>query len=233
MRFPPLVAGRFLKRDNRFRVQVEVNGRRTFAHLPNSGRLHELLHPGRQVYLAPQPGAHRKTPYDLMLVDLDGLLVSVDARLPPTLFLEAWRSGRLPWLPFEAAWQVQREPPCGRGRLDLLLQTPQGDRLWIETKSVTWVEEGIAYFPDAPTSRGRRHLACLIQKAQQGDRAVVVFIIQRPDARCFAPHPADPAFPPALQQAHARGVEVYAHRFQVTIEGIEPLDPVPVHLEGP
>jgi len=100
MRFPPLVPGRFLKRDNRFRVQVEVNGRRTFAHLPNSGRLHELLHPGRRVYLAPKPGAHRKTPYDLMLVDLDGLLVSVDARLPPTLFLEAWRGGGFPWLPF-------------------------------------------------------------------------------------------------------------------------------------
>ena len=233
MRFPPLVPGRFLKRDNRFRVQVEVNGRRTFAHLPNSGRLHELLHPGRRVYLAPKPGAHRKTPYDLMLVDLNGLLVSVDARLPPTLFLEAWRGGGFPWLPFEPAWEVQREPPCSHGRLDLLLQTPQGERLWIETKSVTWVENGTAYFPDAPTARGRRHLACLTQKVQQGDRAMVVFIIQRPDARRFAPHPADPAFPAALQTAHAQGVEVYAHRFGVTLEGIEPLAPVPVHLEGP
>ncbi len=230
MRFPPLVPGIFLQRENRFRVQVEVHGQRTTAHLPNSGRLHDLLHPGRRVYLAPKFQPRRKTPYDLMLVDLGAFLVSVDARLPTSLFLEAWQKGCFPWLPYGAQWKVQREPPCGHGRLDLLLQSQESGRVWIETKSVTWVEGETAFFPDAPTERGRRHLMCLAEKVAQGDRAMVVFIIQRPDARRFSPHPADPAFPEALQQAAKRGVEVYAYKFQVSLEGMTPTEEVPVVL---
>ena len=233
MELPALVPGRFLTRENRFRVQVEVEGRPTPAHLPNSGRLLELLHPGRRVYLMPRPGKHRKTPYDLVLVDLDGLLVSVDARLPTDLFLEAWRAGRLPWLPYGPGWQVVREPACGHGRLDALLEGPRGARVWVETKSVTWVQDGVAYFPDAPTARGRRHLRCLAEKVRAGDRGVVVFIVQRPDARVFSPHPAGPHFPQALREAHAQGVEVYAHRFRVTHQTIEPVGPIPVRLDLP
>lgn len=230
MRFPYLVPGVFLRRENRFRVTVEVEGRLAAAHLPNSGRLHELLWPGRRVFLHPRRVPGRKTAYDLLLVEVDGRLVSVDARLPPRLFLEAWRAGRLPWLAFSPEWEVHPEPRCGSGRLDLLLRHPRHGQVWIETKSVTWVEEGTAYFPDAPTERGRRHLACLVQKRREGYRTLVVFIVQREDARRFQPHPADPEFPAALAQAHAQGVEVYAFSFRVSLTGMVPHGPVPVEL---
>ena len=46
-----LVEGRFVARDNHFRVTAEVGGREVWAHLPNSGRLGELLLPGRRVVL--------------------------------------------------------------------------------------------------------------------------------------------------------------------------------------
>ncbi len=233
MRFPALIPGFFVRRENRFRVTVQVNGRTVAAHLPNSGRLLELLHPGRRVYLAARGRSGRKTPYDLLLVEVEGRLVSVDARLPPHLFLEAWRAGRFPWLPFHPQWQVQREPRCGEGRLDLVLRPPAGPAVWVETKSVTWVEAGTAYFPDAPTARGRRHLECLIRRRAQGQRALVVFIIQRDDARRFRPHPADPDFPQALARAHAHGVEVYAFQFRVSLTGMEPVGPVPVELPKP
>lgn len=231
MRFPPLVPARFLRRENRFRVRVWLDGREVAAHLPNSGRLHELLVPGRTVYLTSRPRRDRKTQWDMLLVDVGGRLVSVDARLPPRLLLEAWQTGHIPWLPFGPEVQVQTEPACNEGRLDLLF-TCGPMRVWVETKSVTWVENGLAFFPDAPTVRGRRHLACLEARVRAGDRGLAVFVVQRDDAQAFAPHPADPAFPQALRQAHAQGVEIRALMFQVTLEAIAFVREIPVRLDA-
>ncbi|MER3400646.1 MAG: hypothetical protein C4313_05885, partial [Thermoflexus sp.] len=67
MRWPPLIPARFLRRLNRFVVEVRLGRRRALAHLPNSGRLHELLVPGYPVWLARREGL-RRTRYDVQLV---------------------------------------------------------------------------------------------------------------------------------------------------------------------
>ncbi len=231
MDWPPLEPATFVRRDNRFRATVRLaDGRWAAAHVPNSGRLHDLFVPGRPVWLqrAARPG--RKTPYDLVLVELPTTLVSVDARLPNRLFREALHAGRFAdWLDSSRVWQVRAEPAFARGRLDFCLYDPErGQRVWIETKSVTLVEAGLALFPDAPTARGRRHLAELAQRVAAGDRAAVVFIVQRADAQAFAAHPtADPAFAEALQRAAAAGVEVYAYACRVTRQHISIQRPLP------
>ncbi|MCS7178379.1 MAG: DNA/RNA nuclease SfsA [Anaerolineae bacterium] len=218
MRLPPTLEGRFLARENRFRVRVEVDDRVVPAHLPNSGRLSELLTPGRPCRLVPHPEPRRRTPLDLLLVEHAGVLVSVDARLPGPLFAEAVAEGRL--LPFARFARVEREVRCGESRLDFRLDGPGGS-LWVETKSVTLVEDGVALFPDAPTLRGQRHLRQLALLAEQGERAAIVFVIQRPDAEAFMPHVwADPAFAAALVEAARVGVEVYAFRCEVRPEEI-------------
>jgi DNA-binding sugar fermentation-stimulating protein len=74
IRFGGLVPATLARRDNRFRVQVRLFDRVVAAHLPNSGRLGELLVPDRPVWLTPAPAeaaARRKTAYDLTLVDYD------------------------------------------------------------------------------------------------------------------------------------------------------------------
>ena len=235
MNLPPLVAGTFLRRVNRFRAEVALQGERVAAHVPNSGRLHDLFRPGAPVFLHPASRPQRKTPYDLLLVEHQGVLVSIDARLPPKLVAEALLHGLLDdWLGAPGAvWQVRYEPAHGVGRLDLHLTGPAG-AWWLETKSVTLVEQGVALFPDAPTARGRRHLSDLCALARQGQRAAVIFVIQRPDARIFAPHPtADPDFPTALQHAAACGVEVHAYTCQVTQSTIRLWRPIPVQLTPP
>jgi DNA-binding sugar fermentation-stimulating protein len=88
VRLPPLVAGRFVRRDNRFRVTVDVEGEPAAAHLPNSGRLTELLTPGRACWLARFDDSRRKTRFDLVLVAYAGVLVSVDARLPNVFVIQ-------------------------------------------------------------------------------------------------------------------------------------------------
>lgn len=223
VKLPRLIPGRFLQRDNRFRATVIVNGNEAWAHVPNSGRLEELFTPGRSVWLAPAVGSHRKTDYDLKLVDFDSVLVSVDARLPNPLFAEALADGRLSGFPSEI---VRPEVTYGSSRLDFKLSgagSPSGIKsvCWVETKSVTLVREGAALFPDAPTSRGRRHLMSLIQISRSGGETAVVFVIQRPDARYFSPHrEADPAFAETLDQAATVGVQIQAFTCQVSLDEV-------------
>jgi len=227
MDFPKLIPGRFLHRDNRFRATVQVAGRKALAHVANSGRLTELFIPDRPVWLAPASNPERVTAYDLKLVEYASTLVSVDARLPNPLFAEALRSGILPGFPYP---DIRGEVKLGASRLDFRLSGPEGT-CWVETKSVTLVEEGIARFPDAPTGRGRRHLRELIEVCQLEDRAAVVFVVQRPDAVSFSPHQeADPEFASVLRQAVHSGVRIQAFTCQVTLESIAIRHEIPIFL---
>ena len=162
-----MVEGKFVQRLNRFAALVEVNGREELVHLPNSGRLRELLVPGFRMLLKPVPGAHRKCPYDLALVDLGFTLCSADARLPNALAAEAIADGRV--AEFLDYSSVRREVTYGDSRLDLLLEG-DGQSCFIETKSVTLVEDGRAWFPDAPTLRGVKHLNTLVHAKAAGYR---------------------------------------------------------------
>lgn len=191
-----LIDALFVKRLNRFAALVEMNGRQELAHVPNSGRMRELLCPGARVLVAERTGP-RKTPFDLLMAWHGSRLVSVDARLAPALLEEALVEGRLPELGgFDT---LRREVRVGASRLDLLGCGPEGCCL-IETKSATLVREGVALFPDAPTTRGTRHLEELRRAAESGHRAAAVFVVQRDDAERLSPfEEADPTFAAALR----------------------------------
>ena len=226
---PHLTEGRFITRLNRFAALVEIAGRNTHVHVANSGRLRELLRPGVRVLLTPvSPGTSRKTVYDLSLVELGQTLVSADARLPPTLVHEALEQSRLPQ--FSTYATVMREQVFGDSRLDLLLSDGP-KRCYVEVKSVTLTEERTALFPDAPTTRGQKHVRNLARAVQEGFRASVIFVIQREDVDAFRPNDtADPVFGQALREAYDSGVEVYAYRCRVTPRQITLSDEVPVLL---
>jgi sugar fermentation stimulation protein A len=193
--------------------------------------LSELLLPGRRVLLAEARAPHRVTDYDLLLVQSPETLVSVDARLPNRLFAEALKAGTL--AEFAGLRISSPEFRYGASRLDFLLQ---GDRsaetCLVEVKSVTLVRDGVAYFPDAVTHRGRRHLAELRRACQEGRRAAVVFVIQRQDARAFSPHDeSDPHFGELLRAVAGDGVEAHAYTCLVSAEEIVLNVRVPVFLE--
>jgi sugar fermentation stimulation protein A len=229
VRYPPLREGRFVRRENRFRVAVEVGGELASAHLPNSGRLTELLTPGRRCWLEPFDSPRRKTCFDLVLVEYAGVFVSVDARRPNSLLAEALAAGHL--RPFKAHTAFEREVPWAGSRLDFRLEGP-GGTCWVEAKSVTLVEDGIALFPDAPTLRGTRHVRELIRLVENGDRAAVVFVVQRPHARQFSPNAeSDPALAAALRAAQTAGVAVHAWSCIVNRQEIAIDRELPVVLE--
>jgi sugar fermentation stimulation protein A len=224
-----LVEGRLVTRDNRFRVTVEVGDREVWAHLPNSGRLGELLVQGRRVILVEKPAAGRKTGYDLSLVEHDGRWVSVDARLPNDLVEEALVSG---WLEPLAGYSVlRREVTFGHSRFDFLLEAPERAPCLVEVKSITLVVDRLGCFPDAVTLRGRRHVNELAQAVAAGYRAAVIFCVQRDDAMGVRPHDeSDPDFGQALRTAAEQGVEVYAYACRVEPGSVEIVRRLTVYL---
>jgi len=221
----------FLSRPNRFLVIAELAGEPVEAHLPDPGRLKELLRPGRRLWLTPASSPSRRTRWTVVLVESpDGTeLVSVDTGLPNRLAGEALEAGALPEF---AGWRLERrEFPVGRSRLDFLLSREDGCRLALEVKSVTLVEEdGVARFPDAVTTRGARHVDELRELAgRPGWEAAILFILQRRDARAIeAAASIDPGFAAALARAREAGVRVYGRRCTVSLEGVTLGEPVEV-----
>lgn len=226
----PLHAAEFIDRPNRFLAIARLgNGRRVRAHLPDPGRLRELLVPGAEVFLHPVARrGHRKTRYTLCVVRApSGELVSVVTAWANALVAEALEAGHLTEL---RAWRIAgREVRCGSHRLDFLLQRRQGrERLWLEVKSVTLVESGRGLFPDAVTARGARHVRELARLARRGEGAGVFFVVQRRDARSVtAAREIDPEFAEALEEAMRAGVRVWARVCSVSLREARLLHAVP------
>jgi len=209
----------FIRKKNRFSCLVRLSDIEETVYLPNSGRLETILFPGQKVFLIDRASPSRKTRYDLVMTDFKGILVSVDSRIPGDIVYEALCNRTLPQ--FSDYPYVRREATFGRSRLDFCLSWLDS-KFFLEVKSVTLVKERVAYFPDAPTARGRRHLESLIQAKEEGYGAAVLFVIQRSDADAFLPNDMiDSDFGTALRRAQRLGVEVYACRCRVTRDNIE------------
>jgi sugar fermentation stimulation protein A len=220
--------GRFIRRLTRFSGEAFLSQRRVLAHIPHSGRLGELLVPGRRVLLRRIRGKSRRTTHDLIGVAHGRRWVCTDARLPPRLFEEALKGGSVPG--FEGYRVEQREVGIGGGRIDLCLVGDRG-RCYVETKAVTLVMGRTAIFPDAPTDRGRRHLLALLRLHRQGWKTAVVFVVQRSDARRFSPNwRTDPEFARTLVQVAKAGVRVLAFACRVTRSLMSLTHALPVFL---
>lgn len=104
---------------------------------------------------------------------------------------------------------ISKEPELpGGGRADFLFEDDRKS-IYVEVKSCTYVEDGVAKFPDSPTGRGRRHLRSLMDLIELGFGAFVVFIVQRPDVNVFSPYrDIDPVFADLLSQAIDFGVGI-------------------------
>ena len=224
MRYGKVVQGRFLSRPNRFIALVEINGAETVCHVKNTGRCRELLRPGAAVYLERSENPARRTAFDLIAVDKDGLLVNMDAQAPNRVFGEFART-------FDStAVDVKPEFVYGASRLDFCLTTPAGLHL-VEVKGVTLEDGGAARFPDAPTERGVKHIRELQRAAEAGLDTTLFFVVQFQDAYSVSPNDVThPAFGEALREATAHGVNVCAYDCLVTPDSLSIRREVPVIL---
>ncbi|RLI20727.1 hypothetical protein DRO54_05530 [Candidatus Bathyarchaeota archaeon] len=113
-------------------------------------------------------------------------------------------------------------------RIDFLLGR-NGQRFYLEVKSVSYVIDKVALFPDAPTLRGRKHLEALIKCRREGFNAGILFNVQRPDAEILRPcHEIDSKFSELIKKAVENGVKVFT---QTLI--FHPMDTVEVIFHKP
>lgn len=217
----PVVRVRFLSRPNRFLARVQdPKGRTLHAHVPNPGRMEELLLPGITMgWVVPaRRGSSRTTEFTLVAVRHGRSTVSLDTGLANRLIGGALARKEIDALP-PGPWLA--EARLGHHRLDFgVPDTGATDwRALLEVKSSNLRVGRAALFPDAPTERGRRHLEVLTRFVGRRRRADVLFAVQRDDVEEFRPNAAlDPAFAAALGRAAAAGVGLHAFTLHVRPE---------------
>lgn len=218
-----LIGGRLVRRYKRFLADVilDADGSEVTAHCANPGSMLGLNAPGSRVYLSRSDSPTRKLPLSWELIEADGVLVGISTAHPNRLVEEAIVAGAVPGL---AGYpDLRREVKYGvNSRIDILLAAPDRPRCYVEVKNVHLMRQpGLAEFPDSVTARGAKHLRELSDMVREGHRAVMVYLVQRPDCdRLALASDIDPAYAAALAEARAAGVEVIAIGCSVTPEAI-------------
>jgi sugar fermentation stimulation protein A len=238
LRLPALTDGRILRRYKRFLADVELtDGLAVTAHVPNTGTMTTCWAPGAPVQLSHSNDPRRKLAWTLERVDMGAGWVGVHTGRPNAVLAEGIAAGLIPAL--AGYRELRREvvyAPSGQegGRLDLGLSAGQARDALVEIKNCTLLDGDCLRFPDAVSLRGRKHLDLLAAAVAQGRRGVMLFALNRPEGRCFAPAWAvDPTYGRRLAQVAALGVEVLAVRLCHTVDGMEVGEGVPVDLAEP
>ncbi len=211
----------FLRRRNRFVGIAEIEGSRFDIHVADPGRLTELLYPGNRILVRPAPtGSHRRTHWSLM-AGMGGsgwvlLNTFLHRRIAESLLSEPVISpfGKL------KAWKAEVSPSGCASRFDFLLEPEGSEPVWLEVKGCTLKQGSRALFPDAPTTRGTRHMKELAELSRTGNRCAVMFLVFPGGVQCFAPNGStDPDFESAFREALDSGVTV--HPLQLNFSGTE------------
>lgn len=219
MDFPqPLMRGTLVSRYKRFFADVVMeDGTAVTAHCPNPGAMLGVNTPGLTVWLSKSDDPKRKLAHTLEFVEVDGAMVGVNTMHPNRLVAEALAADAIPELRGYATHR--REVKYGEAsRVDFLLEHPDRPSCWLEIKNCHLSRtKGLAEFPDCVAARSSKHLRELEAMAAAGERAVVLFVVQRTDCESFrACAELDPKFAAALDQAAAAGVEVLIYAAQMS-----------------
>lgn len=232
MKYANIRCAQFIRRLNRFTAMIEWQGEQHLAHVKNTGRLQELLLPGAVIYVQEHQDPARKTKFSLIAVEQDQQIINIDSQVPNAVAYEALESGRLTLPELRGPYsRIQRERCYGSSRFDLYLETGE-QRAFMEVKGVTLKQDGEARFPDAPTTRGIKHIEELIKAKEDAYLAYLLFIVQRQDCPFFAPNIAmHPELAAALQLASANGISLLAYDCLVAQDSIALRQEIPIRLE--
>ncbi|MEO0241096.1 MAG: DNA/RNA nuclease SfsA [candidate division WOR-3 bacterium] len=212
--------GKLIERINRFKCKVNIRGKEELVYLANSGRLEELIKEGKEVILIENKG---KLPYKLIGVKKDKIWISLDSHFVNKFFEREIINNIIPFL---KNWKIEnKEKKMNGSRIDFVLR--KGNiKMFCEIKSCTLVINNIALFPDAPTLRGIRHLENLIENKRKGNESSIIFIVQREDAKSFAPNSFTHLdFSKILYKAMLEGVNVYLittkfNPYKISLKGV-------------
>jgi len=218
MRYSNIQKAEFICRPNRFIAHVLMDDEEVICHVKNTGRLKELLLPGATVFLEESDNMTRKTRFDLVGVLRGDEVVNIDSQAPNQAVGEWLKSGGL----FEDVSYVKAEARYGDSRFDYYIESSSGRKAFLEVKGVTLLQDRVARFPDAPTTRGVKHIGELVKCLEDGYEAYILFLLEMKGSKWMEPNDAThPAFGKALREAAEKGVKVLAYDCLVTPESLE------------
>jgi len=187
--YDTILKATYTGRPNRFVVTLDLNGESVLAHLPNPGRMWELLFTGVMMYIVPHDKPDAKTKYRVVGIERDGVVIMLDTNYSNDVAEHLIENKLIPgW----EEWRVVRREYTVKlhgtsSRFDLLLTNDKGDEFLLEVKSCTLFSKTGAMFPDAITERGRKHLLHLKELQNEGYHTGVLFLVQWDKAQWFLP----------------------------------------------
>lgn len=234
MKFPtPLIEGKLIKRYKRFLSDIKLpSGEVVVAHCPNTGSMKRCQQESARVWLSKSDNPKRKLAYTWELVEVDNqYLACINTGYPNKLVGEAITNGVVKELAGYAEQKAEVKYG-GNSRIDWLLTGEDGRKCYVEVKNVTLLEEdGMGYFPDAVTDRGRKHLYELARMVEEGHRAVMFFCVSHTgiDSVTPAAH-IDKKYAQAFIEVVAKGVEVIAYQVEISPQAMKIERQLPVEM---
>lgn len=233
LKFPPLIEARLIKRYKRFLVDVHMQDDSVLtAHCANTGAMTSCQPENARVWLSKSDNPKRKYAYSWQLVELeDNALACINTGMTNSVAKQALELGQIKEL--QKYKTIKSEVIYGTesSRVDFLLEN-ENSRCFVEVKHVTLkLDSGLGAFPDAVSVRAQKHLRELQWQVEQGDRAVLLFLIMRSDIDQITPaDDIDKVYGQLLRQVVKQGVEVLAYKTDINLEGIKVTHSIPLIL---
>ncbi|CAM4256952.1 DNA/RNA nuclease SfsA [Vibrio agarivorans] len=228
MKFDPkLESATLIKRYKRFLANITLpDGSMRTIHCANTGAMTGCADEGDTIWFSTSDNPKRKYPNSWELTQKpNGNVIAINTIRANQLAVEAINNGVITELQGYETLRTEVKYGQESSKIDILLEDNQRPSCYIEVKSVTLLDSeqnGQGYFPDAVTTRGQKHLRELIEVANSGQRAVLLFtILHSGIEKVSAAHHIDAKYDLLLKQAQAAGVEVLCYKAQLSPQTIQ------------
>ncbi|PLY10096.1 MAG: DNA/RNA nuclease SfsA [Arcobacter sp.] len=220
MKFPDLIRGKLIKRYKRFLADIILeNGEEITAHVPNSGAMTSCIEENCPVWVSFHDNPKRKLKYTLELTQMADILICTNTGVANKIAIEAIENATIKEL--QGYTSLKPEQKYGvNSRIDILLEN-ENEKCYVEVKSVSLKIDDTLAFPDAVTTRGKKHLDELVSMVEEGHRAVMLYVIQRSDNLPFRiAKEIDKMYDETLKESMKKGVEVIVYQSDISHEEI-------------
>ncbi len=218
-----LILGVLIKRYKRFFVDIKLENKIITAHCPNPGSMFKLLKKGNPVWITKSDNEKRKLQYTLQIIEVNKIKFCVNTHITNKIVQESLEKKLINEL--KEYNLVRPEKKFGTNtRFDFLLYNTRKDKkAFLEVKSVSLSrKDGHAEFPDAVTSRGKKHLESLLSANKQGYESYLMFLIQIENCKSFGiASDIDPEYSKVFKDALKKNVKLLCYDCKFSNKGIE------------
>ena len=218
-----LIPGVLIKRYKRFFVDIKLKNKIVTAHCPNPGSMIMLLNKGNRVWVSESNNDKRKLKFTLQVIESRNKKFCINTHITNKIILESLQKKLIDELSFYDL--IKPEQKFGDStRFDFLLTNKkENQKAFLEVKSVTLNRNGNhAEFPDAVTTRGKKHLEHLMLANRNGYKSYILFLIQLENCETFGiASDIDPDYSKIFKQAIKNNVNVLCYDCKFSNKGLK------------